>query len=183
MFHVEHRTTQENDRKQNTMRSIMRRTAVAIATLTLPAFLVACQGSDRAASATPSHRPTATVTPAILAGDDNRDGIIREEESGFNCRTMGNKRCDKRPPLVQAVCVAKDIEDSATGRPVRLNKVPPKLIPACAKLAGKPGRWTKYQGAWVYVAPGTARVIECREQYTGLEGYGYDELRGCLNQK
>lgn len=34
-----------------------------------------------------------SAAPAILAGDDNRDGIIDEDESGWNCETMGNGIC------------------------------------------------------------------------------------------
>lgn len=28
-----------------------------------------------------------------LPGDDNRDGVIDEDESGWDCRTMGNRLC------------------------------------------------------------------------------------------
>lgn len=27
------------------------------------------------------------------SGDDNRDGIVMEDESGWDCRTMGNRVC------------------------------------------------------------------------------------------
>lgn len=30
---------------------------------------------------------------AIARGDDNADGVIDEDESGFNCASMGNGRC------------------------------------------------------------------------------------------
>lgn len=30
---------------------------------------------------------------ADLTGDDNRDGRIDEDESGWDCRTMGNRTC------------------------------------------------------------------------------------------
>lgn len=30
---------------------------------------------------------------AEVVGDDNNDGIIDEDESGWNCATMGNKTC------------------------------------------------------------------------------------------
>ena len=35
---------------------------------------------------------TQAMTQAI-AGDDNRDGVIDEDESGWNCATMGNRVC------------------------------------------------------------------------------------------
>ncbi len=38
----------------------------------------------------------ATPTPdstSQLSGDDNHDGRIDEDESGWNCATMGNKSC------------------------------------------------------------------------------------------
>jgi hypothetical protein len=31
-------------------------------------------------------------------GDDNRDGVVDEDESGFNCRTMGNRVCGPNAP-------------------------------------------------------------------------------------
>lgn len=30
---------------------------------------------------------------ADVLGDDNRDGIVEEDESGWDCRTMGNRAC------------------------------------------------------------------------------------------
>lgn len=35
----------------------------------------------------------AACADASLSGDDNRDGIIMEDESGWDCRTMGNRIC------------------------------------------------------------------------------------------
>lgn len=34
--------------------------------------------------------------PHQLKGDDNHDGVIDEDESGWNCHTMGNKQCGQR---------------------------------------------------------------------------------------
>lgn len=31
--------------------------------------------------------------PGALIGDDNSDGLILEDESGWDCRTMGNRIC------------------------------------------------------------------------------------------
>ena len=36
---------------------------------------------------------TREVIPAVVQGDDNRDGIVDEDESGWNCATMGNLIC------------------------------------------------------------------------------------------
>ena len=44
-------------------------------------------------ASTPVTVETNSAAPAILAGDDNLDGIIDEDESGWNCETMGNGIC------------------------------------------------------------------------------------------
>ncbi|MER6616355.1 hypothetical protein [Streptomyces xantholiticus] len=45
-------------------------------------------------SATPQPTPTATVRPvAPLPGDDNRDGVIDEDESGWACSALDNRPC------------------------------------------------------------------------------------------
>ncbi|MEV7512128.1 hypothetical protein AB0O57_29645 [Streptomyces sp. NPDC091201] len=31
-------------------------------------------------------------------GDDNRDGVVEEDESGWNCHTMGNRVCGNDVP-------------------------------------------------------------------------------------
>ena len=36
---------------------------------------------------------TVAACSETLPGDDNRDGVIMEDESGWDCRTMGNKVC------------------------------------------------------------------------------------------
>ncbi|MFJ8301312.1 hypothetical protein ACIQ9R_36175 [Streptomyces sp. NPDC094447] len=43
---------------------------------------------------------TATVAPH---GDDNGDGRIDEDESGWDCTTMGNRRCGPAPAPVTIV--------------------------------------------------------------------------------
>ena len=37
----------------------------------------------------------AVVNVAPLVGDDNGDGVIDEDESGWDCRTMGNRVCGR----------------------------------------------------------------------------------------
>ena len=44
----------------------------------------------------------AYVAPVAIVGDDNRDGIIDEDESGWNCATMGNQICGE--PVDETVC-------------------------------------------------------------------------------
>ena len=41
----------------------------------------------------PANDAPADTTRVAIAGDDNSDGIIDEDESGWNCRTMGNRIC------------------------------------------------------------------------------------------
>ncbi|MFE6185552.1 hypothetical protein ACFQ6U_14105 [Streptomyces sp. NPDC056465] len=44
-----------------------------------------------------SAAPTPAVT-ATLPGDDNGDGRIEEDETGFDCHTMGNRLCGADVP-------------------------------------------------------------------------------------
>lgn len=37
--------------------------------------------------------PASAFAVAPLVGDDNHDGIVMEDESGWDCTTMGNLRC------------------------------------------------------------------------------------------
>lgn len=37
--------------------------------------------------------PASAFASPLLAGDDNRDGIVMEDESGWDCTTMGNLVC------------------------------------------------------------------------------------------
>ncbi|AKN68701.1 hypothetical protein QR97_01775 [Streptomyces sp. PBH53] len=55
------------------------------ATITLAALAVA--------SAPPSRPSPPRVVAVIPAGDDNGDGRIDEDESGWDCRVMGNRVC------------------------------------------------------------------------------------------
>lgn len=47
----------------------------------------------------PEHHQTVVYIPkdAKIPGDDNGDGIIQEDETGWDCRTMGNNICGKHP--------------------------------------------------------------------------------------
>ncbi|MEP9391146.1 hypothetical protein ABLE94_02655 [Gordonia sp. VNK1] len=42
----------------------------------------------------PEPQPVATAAvTTVVPGDDNGDGIIDEDESGWDCATMGNRIC------------------------------------------------------------------------------------------
>ncbi|WP_288337074.1 hypothetical protein [uncultured Gordonia sp.] len=49
--------------------------------------------------ADPEPQPAA-VTMSVTPGDDNGDGIIDEDESGWDCATMGNQVCG---PILDSV--------------------------------------------------------------------------------
>jgi hypothetical protein len=51
------------------------------------AFTGACESHVAGTATTTTH-----VAPH-LKGDDNGDGVIDEDESGWNCHTMGNHEC------------------------------------------------------------------------------------------
>lgn len=40
----------------------------------------------------------ASASPAVY-GDDNGDGIVDEDESGWDCTTMGNMLCGERDEM------------------------------------------------------------------------------------
>lgn len=52
---------------------------------------------QHSSSSTLDHIPNWRVNPnddgTTPIGDDNHDGVIDEDESGWNCATMGNKVC------------------------------------------------------------------------------------------
>jgi len=46
-----------------------------------------------ASSPIASASPSRDDSSSSIAGDDNHDGVIDEDESGWDCRTMGNLIC------------------------------------------------------------------------------------------
>lgn len=71
--------------------------AAGVAVITLGAL-----GAIGATDATPADfLPKPAPSPAVttpnpteaLPGDDNRDGVIDEDESGWDCHRMGNRVC------------------------------------------------------------------------------------------
>ncbi|MFI7301325.1 hypothetical protein [Streptomyces sp. NPDC050121] len=72
---------------------------------------------------------------ADLMGDDNRDGYVDEDESGWDCATMGNRQCG---PGVQPQCKGED-----------------EYADLCATVAGRPAyAWTDADGTPHTVAAG-----------------------------
>lgn len=65
---------------------------LALATLTVGAFWV---GLPTAVEATAHADTTASVS---IPGDDNNDGVVDEDESGWYCVDMGNRTCGPDNP-------------------------------------------------------------------------------------
>ena len=79
-------------------------------------------------------------------GDDHRDGRIDEDESGWDCRTMGNRACGTR--------VVPD-ECKGAGNAVAL----------CVTVASRPAYgWTNPSGSRVDNPDGHAEVRDLEEQ-------------------
>ncbi|MGA5127787.1 hypothetical protein ACPCAG_31355 [Streptomyces pseudogriseolus] len=53
---------------------------------------------------------------ADALGDDNRDGIVDEDESGWDCRTMGNRQCGT-PPQCRGEIEFADVCATVADRP------------------------------------------------------------------
>ncbi|MGW7090010.1 hypothetical protein ACWGH2_41875 [Streptomyces sp. NPDC054871] len=115
------------------------RAAAAVAGLLALLFLAGA-ATFGAARADGTPRPTATV------GDDNRDGRIDEDESGWDCRTMGNRVCG--PDTVPAEC--RDAGDATA---------------LCVRVAGRPAYgWTNPDGSRADNPDGRAMVRDLEEQ-------------------
>lgn len=155
------------------MKSIMRRAAVIAVLMAAPAFLVVAGTGDVRQPATPTSRTTAVT----LVGDGNRGGRIHEEDARWNCHTMGNQRCgDPVASWVGPTELRGAVHAcgwTIKGRP----PVPPSLMRACLGLGVLKAQTVKDpDGSSYTLAPGSARVYECRTQYVGAE------LKACLNQ-
>ncbi len=161
------------------MRSIIRRTAGIVALITLPTLMtVAVQQIDAHQS-----QPVLSVT-TVRPGDDNGDGRVDEDESGFDCRTMGNRICGETVaasrPLTAAqrkasairACTERAYRDGRTVR--RLTPVPVKLLPSCVTLGMRPARKVNANAT---DPSGPVLVRECRDQ-----GLTLVELGFCMRQ-
>lgn len=75
------------------LKQILSVCAFTIALYTLPiAALAGCITLGWYAQPEPAPAPTA-ATMLVLPGDDNADGHIDEDETGWNCAAMGNLVC------------------------------------------------------------------------------------------
>ncbi|MER6109296.1 hypothetical protein [Streptomyces hirsutus] len=67
---------------------------------------------------------------ADALGDDNRDGIVDEDESGWDCATMGNRQCGPTDPAAGAVAAPLECEH---------NDAPTDVFRLCLTVAARPG--------------------------------------------
>ncbi|MFJ4342640.1 hypothetical protein [Streptomyces sp. NPDC088915] len=125
--------------------------------LLLPALLLATYTTGAAldhAAADATERAVVTAYndgwidgQADLTGDDNRDGRIDEDESGWDCRSMGNRQCG---PLVD-------------GLPAACHGTGPAAV-LCSTVAGRPPYgWTNPDGSRTDNPDGRALVLELEE--------------------
>ncbi|MFE1270580.1 hypothetical protein [Streptomyces sp. NPDC058758] len=77
---------------------------------------------------------TATVAPH---GDDNGDGRIDEDESGWDCATMGNRQCGPAPAPVSADCTGPG-PCTAEGLPAECRNARAATV-LCVTVASRPG--------------------------------------------
>lgn len=98
----------------------------------------------------PSPRAVATVT-----GDDNGDGRIEEDESGWDCSTMGNRQCG---PDVTGAVVAVPVE-------CEHNDAPMDVFRLCQDVAAQPAYgWTNPDGSQVGIPAGQALISGLDEE-------------------
>jgi hypothetical protein len=84
-------------------------------------------------------------TTATVRGDDNRDGTVDEDESGWDCRTMGNGVCGADVP--------PECRDAADA------------VALCVTVAGRPAYgWDNPDGSHVDNPDGRAQVADLEEQ-------------------
>ncbi|MCX4677671.1 hypothetical protein OG413_20580 [Streptomyces sp. NBC_01433] len=127
--------------------------AAGLATAALGLVGVVSNADGAGAAGTDRPAPTTTVTAydirtggaAEPRGDDNRDGRIDEDESGWNCHTMGNEVCG--PRSVPAECEGAG---SAAG--------------LCVTVALRPAyAWTNPDGSHVSIPDGRAQLRDLDE--------------------
>ncbi|MFB6529867.1 hypothetical protein [Streptomyces sp. NPDC056399] len=94
---------------------------VAVAAGTVLALASASPLTEGTSPAGQVGHPVEVVAVPLSAerGDDNRDGRIDEDESGWDCRTMGNRICGPRtvPAECRGVGSAMDLCVTVASRP------------------------------------------------------------------
>lgn len=83
---------------------------------------------------------------ADALGDDNRDGVVDEDETGWDCTTMGNRQCG---------AAARPAECRGAGEATTL----------CVTVVGRPAYgWTNADGSKVDLPVGAAMVRDLDEK-------------------
>ncbi|MCX4976511.1 hypothetical protein [Streptomyces sp. NBC_00620] len=111
-------------------------------------------------SATP--RPTAGVT-VTAPGDDNRDGIVDEDESGWDCRTMGNRVCGTDKPVALPVDCTPSGVCTVDGLPDECANAGDDTA-LCVTVASRPAyAWTNPDGSKATNPDGRAQLRDLEE--------------------
>ncbi|MFJ4908541.1 hypothetical protein ACIQCR_16820 [Streptomyces sp. NPDC093249] len=117
-------------------------------TFSAAALALGCAPSaDETAPAAPTARTVHVLSPSPSAGrgDDNGDGFVDEDESGWDCRTMGNRLCG--PSGVPPEC------EQAGG-----------ALQLCVSVAAQPAYgWTNPDGSRTGNPDGRARLRDLEE--------------------
>jgi hypothetical protein len=71
--------------------------AAVLAGLLALTFLALAASLTAARSDSAPQRPATVTISGETTGDDNGDGHVDEDESGWDCRAMGNHRCGPAP--------------------------------------------------------------------------------------
>lgn len=123
-----------------------------------PGIFGSCTGTDPDAAPHPAPGPTATVQPGddTLTGDNNGDGRIEEDESGWDCHTMGNR-----------VCGTTDTETVSIAAPLEceFNDAPQDVFRLCLTVADQPAYgWTNADGSRVDNPDGRTLIADLEEE-------------------
>ncbi|WP_404949084.1 hypothetical protein HFP70_35465 [Streptomyces sp. ARC14] len=79
-------------------RSLTRRARAAVAAAVAAGLLAVAASLPSAGDGVAAPPRTAALDVAYAPGDDNRDGRVDEDESGWDCRSMGNGLCGADVP-------------------------------------------------------------------------------------
>ncbi|MEU5748156.1 hypothetical protein ABZ804_21790 [Streptomyces sp. NPDC047726] len=116
-------------------------------------------GTLGAPAATPdSSTPRADRSTGItVTGDDNADGRVEEDESGWDCHTMGNRVCGPDTPGEGKV-IAAPIECEGNDGPLDVYRL-------CLTVAAQPAYgWTNPDGSKVGIPAGPALISGLDEE-------------------
>lgn len=146
-------------------------TVLLILALLLLASLAMGAALDDAAPAATGRDTVTTVhddRPAALPGDDNGDRVIDEDESGWDCATMGNRDCGPAgtPPadiVLPADCTGPN-GCAVSGLPPECRNAGNATL-LCVTVASRPAYgWTNADGSRADNPNGRAMVNDLDEQ-------------------